>query len=651
MNLPIGRVFARWLALGTALLLALLLPRVATATSARVAPLAACKVLFAGPLSGPLELSAQESLLGVKAALAQAVSESALAAPQLLEHDDGDDPKRAEAAFDLAKKQKVDVVIAAATGATVDAYVAAARQRSLPLLLVGSAGPSRFTASADEPVSWLGTSAVEQAIVIGNFLEVPCKSRKPGYVVEATNRGRELHAALVRNLGHRFEAVAPCFVAPHAPLAADALATLVAAGADRLVVVGEPDLVDAVVAAQSAAHTQLPLFLADGLVSGAATSLWGAGAEKRLERAFLLDGRPRLHAQPASALIAAWQEHHPESAPPWRSQRAFDHTRLFLQAFATTADAKKRKNAELIAALRDVRYGDEENGRPLFDETLRSARQQWTPWKIGPSGPLADDPRLYYDPDFGPLLRVRPVDLYQAQLGSKVVHLWFGDAYSKAVRTIEKDLGELGLITRGYDGEFDRWILDELLARTMGKLNKLFLKHEDGTVIPGVSFNISFTNVKPEGLKENDYWRAVIAGDDAEAGGRAWPGEGRCEIYSTFMMRTIFSKDALTPPLKGEDRRFLDGKYVWGSSSQDNLRVKTLRSLIDGYAGSFALTGAHELGHLIGCGHDEADPRSIMNVAEGAGLRETSACWIPDHVALLERVLGRVGAKEPKKNR
>ena len=64
-------------------------------------------------------------------------------------------------------------------------------------------------------------------------------------------------------------------------------------------------------------------------------------------------------------------------------------------------------------------------------------------------------------------------------------------------------------------------------------------------------------------------------------------------------------------------------------------------------AGSFALTGAHEIGHLAGLGHDTADPRSIMNVTEGAGLRETQAFFIPSHAEVLERVLGRW--KEPKK--
>jgi hypothetical protein len=268
---------------------------------------------------------------------------------------------------------------------------------------------------------------------------------------------------------------------------------------------------------------------------------------------------------------------------------------------------------------------------------------------MGATGPEADEPSYHLDPDMGPALRVRSPLLYKAEPGTKVVWFSYGDATSKAVRSIEQDLTELGLITRGYDGEMDRWVLDELMARTLGKINRLFLKNEDGTFIPGVSFAISFTTEKPADLKESDYWRAVIAGDDSAAGGRAWPGEGRCEIYSTFMKRTIYLPRALDPPLRGEDRNYLDGRYVWGTTSQENLRIKLIRALIDGYAGSFALTGAHELGHVAGLDHDTESPRSIMNVAEGGGLAETSACWIPSHVETLERVLGRFGATKKKR--
>jgi ABC-type branched-subunit amino acid transport system substrate-binding protein len=641
-----------WLAAPTLGLLAAL--AAASARPERAPPAAPheWRFAFAGPLTGPLALSAQESLAGVKCALAR------LAAPlpaPLIVLDDGDDPKKAEAAFEAAKKQKADVVIAAATGATVEAYVAKARKDGMPLLLVGACGPGKPSIAAEEPVFWLGAWPVEQAITIGTFLDIPCHSRKTGLVVEQTARGKELAEALARNLaggasGGRMQLVAAVFVAPHGRLLPEWVAELKTAGADRLVVSGEPDLLDATIDALDAAGWKVPLFVDEPLLSAAATKLHAPGAAEKLKDAFLLQGAPRFAEKPSPELVSAWSATSPGSTEiPLRAQRAFTTTSLFLRAVGQPP--KKPKLAEIVASLLDQAYGEEENGRPLLDETHRSARMIWLPWKLGEKGLEPDDPRLYFDPDMGPPLRVRSPLLYQVEPGTKVVWFSYGDATSKAVRSIEQDLTELGLITRGYDGQMDRWVEDELMARTLGKLNKLFLKNEDGTFIPGVSFAVSFTTEKPAQLKESDYWRAVIAGDDPEAGGRAWPGEGRCEIYSTFMVRTIYKPKALVPPLSGADRKYLDGKYAWGSSSEENMRVKLLRALIDGYAQSFALTGAHELGHVAGLGHDTECPRSIMNVVEGAGLAMTSACWIPSHVEVLEKSLGRYGVPGKKRDR
>ena len=619
------------------------------------------RIAFVAPASGPLTTCAAESLEGLKAALEVFAKETGQPKPTVIELDDGDDAKKADAAFESAKKQKADVVIAAATGVTAELYVAKARKEKLPLLLIGSCGPTSFTIAPDEPVFWLGPWPVERAITIGTFLELPCRSKKPGVVAEETPRGKELAAALERNLGWRMERAGTLFVPPHvasdaAPLL-EGLKKLQADGADRLVVIGEPDLADATIAALSTLKWKVPLFLDDAALSGATKSLWGSGVDARLEGTFVLTGSPRFLTDVPSELATIWGRAHAGVKPdldhlPFRTLRAFATTRLFFTAVAPFT--KKPKLAEIVGALGEQAYGTEENGRPLLDETHRSARQRWLPWKLGAEGPIRDEPTFWFDPEMGPLLRVRKPKLYdKVEPNTKVVWFSFGDATSKAVRSIEEDLFALGLITKGYDGEFDGWVLDELMSRALGKLNKLFLKNEDGTFIPGVSFAISFTTQKPTDLKESDYWRAVIAGDDPEAGGRAWPGEGRCEIYSTFMRRTIYLDKAIHPPVRGEDRQYLDGKYVWGTKSADNLRVKLIRALIDGYAGSFALTGAHELGHVAGLGHDEQSPRSIMNVAEGAGLAETSACWIPDHVAILEKSLGRFApnAKPAKKKR
>jgi hypothetical protein len=143
-------------------------------------------------------------------------------------------------------------------------------------------------------------------------------------------------------------------------------------------------------------------------------------------------------------------------------------------------------------------------------------------------------------------------------------------------------------------------------------------------------------------MKPHEYWTTVIAGEDPDAGGRAFPGEARCEVYASMLKRTIFLAHRLEPRLAQEDRQYLNGTYLRGEPYRlMHLRADAIRALVDGYAGSFALTGAHEIGHLAGLGHDTSDPRSIMNVEEGVGLKETQAFFIPSHQEVLTRVLGR----------
>ena len=83
----------------------------------------------------------------------------------------------------------------------------------------------------------------------------------------------------------------------------------------------------------------------------------------------------------------------------------------------------------------------------------------------------------------------------------------------------------------------------------------------------------------------------------------------------------------------GEDPNF--GPYA------KNIRNGLVRSLVGGFTQAMGLTGAHELGHVAGCGHDTEWGRSIMNVASGAGLDFEWADWIPAHAKIIEKRVGR----------
>lgn len=186
--------------------------------------------------------------------------------------------------------------------------------------------------------------------------------------------------------------------------------------------------------------------------------------------------------------------------------------------------------------------------------------------------------------------------------------------------TIDQDLASIGLSSGGRAPLVDHLVKEEILARLMAINSTKFLRTDAGESIPGRSLRISFADHLPHKAKGGKAWTAVIAGDDAAAGGRAWPGQGHCEIYSTFIRRTIYQEHALDPPVGPDDLTYLDGSYRFGTDRARDRRSELIRALINGYAGSMALTAAHEIGHLAGLDHITDDPHGIMNVEEGAGI-------------------------------
>ena len=609
------------------------------------------RLAVVAPLSGPLAAAGEETLLGARHAASAAAPGKAV---EVLPFDDRDDPAGAEKAYAAAVAAKAGGIIAGGSGRTVDALAAKARKGKIPVLFVGSAGPSPALTWKD-PVLFLGSWPVDQALRLADALVAPCGTRSPALVVEDTPRGRELAAALVRNIGHGRTVTAVAHVPPgQAPAAAD-LTAWREKHVTRLVVLGEPDLLDATLAACDALGWDVPLLGCEGTLSRAAPKAAGS----KPGRVHWLVGTPTLtlDGPPRPLYDAHDRASKGEPLPLWpRTIHAFAAADMLLTASTESPPKEAKgpkvsKDVAVLEALRDRRYGEGEARTPVFDFGGRGGLWRFRLWSGGAKGPEPVESSLLPAEGFGPLLGLRRPEMYKAEPGTKVVWVTFGDKESKPPRTIEEELGHLGLGTRGYEGELDSKIRDELMARTLGKLHRLFLRNEDGTPIPGHSWAISFTAEKPAGLKPQDVWTMVVAGDDPDAGGRAWPGDGRCEVYATFLRRTLFQVGALEPKLSFEDRTYLEASRVWKGERLEHLRPDKLRALVDGYGGSFALTGAHELGHIAGCGHDVSDPRSIMNVEEGAGLRETQVWFVPPHQAILDRALGRVKEPPAKKER
>src|SRR5207249_1341241 len=102
----------------------------------------------------------------------------------------------------------------------------------------------RPTVDVANPTLFVGSWPVDHAIAIAMALVAPCASVVPGLVVEDTPRGREVEAAIRRNAGPRQTVCGTVWVAPEGAPAGAEVQKLKDVRCDRLVLVGEPDLVD-----------------------------------------------------------------------------------------------------------------------------------------------------------------------------------------------------------------------------------------------------------------------------------------------------------------------------------------------------------------------------------------------------------------------
>jgi hypothetical protein len=543
----------------------------------------------------------------------------------------GPDPARTVA--DLAKSRPAVIVCWAPDGRTA-AVESAVETAKLPLMLVS---PEASTVDLDPKrgVFWAGGLRPEDAAPqLMDFLFQPAGSRDPTLLHDGSERGRRT-TELCASFHHREQRPKPPG-AVGAAFDAAAAKALADAGTDAILYCGGPEGAERLLAGLTAAGVDLPVVLGQGLVTGALPRFVRGEAS----RTWALDAvqHEDFDALGTDAKFALEDAFGDGAGPILPNHvRGYRVGLALREALHAAGDAAPKK---VVPALRALARKSA-LGKPVFESWGHSGLVRLVAW-LSPK--VRDEPACR---------RMRPTELPMQgmpQIGfhtasrfgwepdTQYVHVTFGEGVK---RTIEKDLELLGLATGGYEADLEKRILDDLLGRAVSKLNQLFLRNPDGSSIPGVSFAISFGADAPDKrIKASKVWTMLIAGDDEVAGGRA--SGSTAWVFSTFLRRTMYQERALTPALAATDRPYLVGTYRWGTAVERNVRDGELRALVDGYSQAMALTGAHELGHLAGCGHDTESPRSIMNVAEGAGLEFAWAEWVESHVKLLDGRLGRV---------
>lgn len=485
------------------------------------------------------------------------------------------------------------------------------------------------------PCAGFATPAANLAAALDELGDVHWRTTRIGFAHDGHKDGRELAKLLAKGLPRSGAAlVFECDLAPQPkPFAKELDATR----PEILVVDGEPAAA-AKFLRESASVSKLPVVLTPR-ACGAAVYTSGVDV-------FALLGRSPETVRGAESFRADWAKSHAEL--PSGVAEGFESV-----SFLARALGAKRDRASVLAALASVKF-DGPRGPLVWDPKFAALVAPLGVWRIrgervAPWAPAAfalragdEKTAVAATPDatlgvaFG-TWRTRQFQL--AEDTQWVVCSWADESPNA---TIDEDLAELGLSTKGESPLVDHLVKDELLARVIAITNTKFLRNEDGSAIPGKSFKISFSARAPK--KSAKFWPARYGGDHTDAGGEAFGDH--CNVYSTFIRRTIFQPHALKPPVAADDLAFLDGTYRYGTDAALDHRSELIRALVNGYAGSMALTTAHEVGHLCTLDHVEDDPVDIMNVAEGAGIGYEVAHFGATSYPRLVKRLGLAGAKK-----
>ena len=612
------------------------------------------KLVFLAAAEGPLAPSADEAFAGVKAAFFDAQVELTREAPKK--------GGAYDALFADLDKRGVAMVLAFVADGETAHVEKAAEKATLPLLVL-SPEATRPSLDPERAVFWAGgLRPTDEALYAMDFLLAPLAVHSPAIfhdgsprAVEAAGKCAFFHhtsqmprppAALPADFG---VADVKGVLGSHAN--ADAAgATSAGEGADGILYFGGPAGAERLAAACADAKVTAPLLLAQGLATRAVPSFaeGRAASAWALESQYVEDYREGK-GSPATADAARLADAAKETGGHLYAAtiRGFRAGRWVAESIRRASESpEKSREKKFLGAVRTLmrRVRDEAPtmDKQVFEDWGHAALARFEGWAAKYK---SDPPCTRVKPGYMPIAAMPQIGFYSGERyrwerDSNYVWLHWGD---EKERTIEQDLTALGLDPGKYEEGFRRVLLDDLMGRTISRLNRLFLRNADGTAIPGVSFNITFGPEKePKGLKGGHRFEMVLRGDNADAGGVAHGTT--CEVFTTFIRRTIYQSRALKPPLAREDLEYVNGTYKWGATLERNLRSDTIRSLLDGYTQGFGLTGAHECGHMFGCGHDEKSPRSIMNVAEAVGLDFEWAEWIPENLATITTRLTRVPA-------
>jgi ABC-type branched-subunit amino acid transport system substrate-binding protein len=560
---------------------------------------------------------------------------------------DAGDAAIAALAVDKAAKDKCLAAIALAADGVAANLEVVARKAKFPLVLCGPGGSMRTLDPAD-PVLRVDPSAADRGLAIAELLRLrsgrasiglPAQTKRAWLVVEDAAWARAVAASLRADDVDGLVAPGEALVKTGESLDAAATSKAQADGCDRVVVLGGTLALRAAFAALDKAAWDVHVVALDSALDGVPVATKD-GARRKV--AFVTATPVWFDEQHVDVVLAK----HPLSAG--RSQLTPAAARGFVAASALIDAAVLGTKKTLVASLRDLSEGSGAREWPLFDLTGCADHWRYATWVTGDGGAVAPVKAAFLpDAALGPLLGGKPGARYRVLAGATCVRVGFGGGTGPE-STIDSDLATLGVGKRA--GAVYDLVCRQILARTCGKLSRLWSKSYDGSARAGLSFRIAFVPEGTDTAGASAVWEAAIAGDgpDGLHGGTSSLKDHRAQALSTYLLRRAEQLHAakLSPPLAATDATYLDGSYAWNADADGNTRCDKIRALLDGIASTFCMKLSKEIGHLAGLSVDHSgEPRSIMVAQGGEGVSDEFAYFPSAFAKVLEKTLGRVGAE------
>lgn len=469
-----------------------------------------------------------------------------------------------------------------------------------------------------------------EARVLADGLVGALRCVRLGFLADRSPAAKRLREELER----RLEPPCALVLSARLGLSAEELEKALADARPDVLIIDAPPEETAAALSGALARVRTPLVL------GARAAGVPVGIEREL---LFVHGLSPATAPPAGEFLAEYRASHGE--PACGATEGYELVELFATAIERAGSGKPERVQAALAATRiDGPRGPVAGGvagevpaRPALWRLTDRARPHLPP-ALAEGETIPDGDERKPDPRLGSPFGGLRTDLFRLDPDTRWVRVHFGDA---KVASIDADLAQLGLSTGGASPFVDHLVREELLARTLSIVSQKYLRDPRGRSVPGRSFRVSFAAHLPPGVQAHRTWDAELAGADPKANGRAFPGSGHCEIFTTNWLATVIAH-ALVPPIGPTDLGFLDGTYVHGSDYPKDRRSELIRALIEGYAGSLGLTTAHEVGHLFGLEHDSGDRYSLMTTDEEAGIAPENARFSDAALERLRKAPGMV---------